>query len=98
MKVNNIEVLPESEILSMLGDIVRFFWIDTDYRTMQQLLSIDKLFQGFVIRNWFQTTRTDKYQKLNYIIAKKYIIFYHQYWIDWNTICHLLQKQNEILN
>ena len=35
MKVNNIEVVPESEILSILGDIVHFFQIDTDYRTTQ---------------------------------------------------------------
>ena len=35
MKVNDIEVILESEILSMLGNIVCFFWIDTDYRTMQ---------------------------------------------------------------
>ena len=35
MKVNDIEAVLESEILSMLGDIVHFFQTDTDYRTTQ---------------------------------------------------------------
>ena len=44
MKVNEIKAVPKLEILRILGNIVYFFQIDTDYRIIQQLLSIEKLF------------------------------------------------------
>ena len=56
-------------------------------------MGVDKIFKGFIIRNWFGKNKVSKYRKWNKVMIKQSIEFYQKCWMERNKVYYQLEKQ-----
>lgn len=70
---------------------------DAEFTTTQQLIGMDLLFKGWVVKNWLNVNQEQSYlmKKLNKILVKHSVMFYSKAWVHRNEILHDTEKCRE---
>lgn len=70
---------------------------DAEFTTTQQLIGMDLLFKGWVVKNWLNVNQEQSYlmKKLNKILVKHSVMFYSKVWVHRNEILHDTEKCRE---
>ena len=61
-------------------------------RTLQYKVGVDKIFKGFIIKDWFGENEYAKYRKWNKVLIKQSIEFYQKYWTERNEAYYQPEK------
>jgi hypothetical protein len=62
--------------MMILSNITAYFRQSNEMQMAQQVLGVDKLFKGFIVKDWLGDTETKKFQRWNKIIIKECSNFY----------------------
>ena len=82
LQKENKDWLYKNKILRIINDIVQYFKATTNFRTTQQLIGIDKLFRGFIMKNQIGIDKTQHYNQMNKILVPEYEKYYYKIWIE----------------
>ena len=74
------------EVKGLLSDIKKYFNGDRDYVTSQAVLGFDKIFIGYIVKDWYRDDENcESYHEFNRIIVKKSVEFYNKCWDHRNS-------------
>ena len=81
----------------MICDIIHFMKNKEKLRTMQRLIRMSKLFQGFVVKDQVNTNKTTKYTSFNKVLIRKCTKYYYECWEEQNKLHHDPELQKTLL-
>ena len=89
----------EKELVELIITDIRAYLHkeETEFKSTQNLIRIDLLFKGQVIKNWVNVNYEQSYvmKKVNKIIVKHSVMFYSKAWVHRNEILHDNEKYHE---
>ena len=78
-KINRWQKIKQ-DIIKMIYDIIHFIMNEEEPRTMQGLIGMSGLFQGFVVKDWVNNNKTTKYIPFNKVLIRKCTKCYYKCW------------------
>ena len=64
----------------MIYNIIHFMKNKEEPRTMQRLIRMSGLFQGFVVKDWVNNNETTKHTLFNKVLIRRCTKYYYECW------------------
>ena len=83
--------------MNFISNIIQYFKQDTEFKTMQHLISMKMLFRAFMPIDWKGNSNTTKYSSSNKVLVRECTRFYFNFSLNRNKLYHLAEKQEHML-
>ena len=81
----------------MFDDLKTHFNNGYEHFKCQSVIGFKKLFRGFIVKCWGQTSTVKYYRECNRILVRESVNFYHKWRVDKNAVAHEPEIHKEIL-